>query len=104
MIIPNETRRGFIADPLLAAFVFMETPFGTPKAPKSEHDAFMTPGCNVKSEEMAGLGRPPKYFGKLAEIDKDADVVTVMGKEMPGEPAFVWIGTLAQYASIWRCD
>ncbi len=107
MIIANETRRGFIRDTTLAAFVFMETPLGF--NPKSKGDAFVTPGCHLKTAETEGgpgTGREwPKHFGRLTEIDKAADVVTVLGKKcMADDGQWVWIGSQVEYETVWRCD
>lgn len=104
MIIVNETRRGFIMDARLVWHVSEHTPSTSPINPKSERDAFLTPGCNLKSIERRGAFQPPKYFGVLAEINAENDTVCVMGKPMPGERLFVWIGTQAEYDRVWRCD
>jgi len=77
---------------------WLDTPVSSPKG-KSRDEAFMTPGCHVKSKERRDDGPWPKYFGKLTKISDDSEVV-VIGKD----DEFVWTSDLVDYHSLWECD
>ena len=76
---------------------WLDTPMASPKG-KSRDEAFVIPGCHVKSKERRDDGPWPKYFGKLTKISDDG--VVVIGKD----DLFVWTGSEPAYHSLWECD
>jgi hypothetical protein len=85
------------------AEAFMDTPFSSPRDPRSREEAMRIPGCHLKSKEGDAAGRWPKYFGVLTSIK--GDIVTVISKipHVDGKKT-VWTGTIPQYLAMWDCD
>jgi hypothetical protein len=95
-------------DEVAYAEAFMNTPFNAPHDPRSEDEAFRTPGCGLKSCELeTGLNHWPRYFGRLTSYDEKNDAVVVVSKApmhgIDGKKT-VWTGTIAEYNAYWRCD
>lgn len=89
---------------------WQETPFGSPKNPESESEAFKTAGCHVKSRNLEPhryVNGWPCYFGRLASYSERVDNVVVISKApahgVDGRPT-VWTGTFAEYSRMWECD
>lgn len=105
MIFPNEIRRGFVYDRELAYEATQYTPFGLKKRPRTPEEAMAQEGCAVKSRERE-VGGMPKYCGRVSDIDKEVDQVTIVDADyvfgIP--PTWVWLGTWAEYNRVWECD
>jgi hypothetical protein len=92
-----------------------DTPFGTPKDPKSADEAMRTPSCRLKSKEPKGaFNSMPKYFGILVSYNEEENHVLVRSFG-PRDPiacaahphthgCAVWEGTTSQYWCFWNCD
>lgn len=93
-------------DETLYATAWQDTPFGSPKNPRSRADAFATAGCHVKSR-ISTDDHWPLYFGRLASYSPLVDHVVVIsiapGHGLAGKPT-VWTGTFAEYSAMWECD
>lgn len=88
---------------------WLDTPIMTPGArlekklgrPCTEQEAFVEPGCCVKSKENErGM---PKWHGRLKEYSDEKCVVAAHGGATTN-PRFVWEGTSVAYEHYWRCD
>ena len=81
---------------------WLDTPFATPGPGLTHIEALKTPGCYVKQRQMVD-GK--QVLGRLVSI-KD-DVVTVRSNEPyhdnHGQP-FVWVGSVPEYLTTWKCD
>lgn len=93
---------------------FLDTPFAAPtirtnsgelRGPVSALEAFKLPGCHVKSRELDGNNRWPRYFGRLVSCEGEVYLVASKPPDhgIDGKPT-VWTGTFAEYAAMWRCD
>lgn len=80
---------------------YLDTPMGLPKG-LTEDQAFMTPGCCVKTRETSGHW--PVMTGKLVDLNMERDRVLVRGHGDVVSPRFVWEGTVRDYRRVWRCD
>lgn len=82
---------------------WLNTPLTFPRG-LSEHEAFKTPGCCVKSQEKDSDGRWPVMTGILVSYNEERDEIVVRGHGDTVSPKFVWKGTRREYVRVWRCD
>lgn len=99
---------GVCYDTHLRRRVFLETPFGLPRAAGhlTSAEKFVTPGCRLKSVQKDTRGQWPVYFGILCVHDSAHDVAVVLGVVDHGVDSghWVWVGTTSEYARTWEGD